>query len=68
LRVLIAKTIFSRSSAFRAAMATLLLRGAGDSYWRLVSRILGQTVESALQTNHLPIDILDLRHELFLAP
>jgi hypothetical protein len=48
-------------------MATLLLRGAGDSYWRLVSRILGQTVESALQTNHLSIDILDLRHELFLA-
>jgi hypothetical protein len=48
-------------------MATLLLRGAGDGYWRLVSRILGRTVESALQTNHLPIDILDLRHELFLA-
>jgi len=61
------RQFFSRSSAFRAAIATLLLRDAGDSYWRLVSRILGQTVESALQTNHLPIDILDLRHELFLA-
>ncbi len=48
-------------------MATLLLRGAEDGYRRLVSRILGRTVESALQTNHLPIDVLDLRHELFLA-